>query len=223
MIPLPRGSNIANNSQVTDPNAPSIREGAGPVASDSLAADSSRDGGGFSENRNSEPQGVSGSNSTFANTNVSGATRLDPASDAEARLAQEDWEEERKLGAGANTYPAGLGDQSKALAVEDTTGSYQTGGSTSNAGTAPSYVNSQNYGGLGGPKGKNLTEGGFESNDRKNASFNSEIGSKNDPGRLAEQKFQRDNADRGDDAGFPRQKGDIRDNEYDALDRDASA
>lgn len=199
--------------QVTDPHAPSIQEGAGPVASDSLAAESTREGGGFSENRNSEPQGVEGGNSTFANANTSGATRLDPASDAEARLAQGDWEEERKLGAAATSYPSAAGGQSKGLAVENTEGSYET---DSAAGTAPSYVNSQ-FQDQAGPKGKNLTEGGFESNDSKNASFNNEIGTKNDPGRLAEEKMQRANADAAGDAAMPRQKGMSGDNEYDAL------
>ncbi|KAN0112742.1 hypothetical protein V8E51_005693 [Hyaloscypha variabilis] len=209
-------------TKVTDPNAPSIQESAGPVASDSLAAESTREGGGFSENRNSEPQGVAGANSTFANANTSGAHRLDPASDAEARLAQEDWEEERKLGAGANSYPAAAGGQSKGLAVENTEGSHQTGGATSAAGTAPSYVNSQ-FQDQAGPHGKNLTEGGFESNDSKNASFNQEIGTKNDPGRLAEEKIFRANADTAGDASMPRQKGVTGDNEYDALGGDTPA
>jgi hypothetical protein len=88
-------------------------------------------------------------------------------------MAEEDWAEEKGLGATATSYPGAAGGQSKGLAVEDTRGSYQTGGSTSNAGTAPSYVNSQ-FVDVGGPKGINLTEGGFESNDRNNASFNSE-------------------------------------------------
>lgn len=137
-------------------------------------------------------------------------------------MAQEDWEEERKLGAGATSYPTAAGGQSKGLAVENTQGSYETGGASSTAGTAPSYVNSQ-YQDRGGPHGKNLTEGGFESNDRKNASFNQEIGTKNDPGRLAEQKFQRINADAAGDAGMPRQKGMTGDNEFDALGGDTRA
>ncbi|OWO97702.1 hypothetical protein B2J93_2462 [Marssonina coronariae] len=45
------------------------------------------------------------SNSKFANENTSGATRLDPASEAEARMAEEHWaEEEEKLGAAATSY-----------------------------------------------------------------------------------------------------------------------
>jgi len=209
--------------QVKDPNAQVIQEGAGAVASDSLAAESTRAGGGFSENRNSEPQGVKGSNSTFANENTSGATRLDPASDAEARLAKEDAKEEHKLGSGATSYPSAAGGQSKGLAVENTEGSYETGGASSNAGTAPSYVNSQFIKDQAGPHGKNLTEGGFESDDSKNASFNQEIGTENDPGRLAEEKMQRTNADAGGDAAMPRQRGVTGDNEYSALGGDTPA
>ncbi|TVY82337.1 hypothetical protein LSUE1_G002496 [Lachnellula suecica] len=207
--------NPSYGTKVTDPNAPAIQEGAGPVASDSLAAESSRADGGFASNRGSEPQGVKGANSTFANQNTSGATRLDPSSDAEARLAQDDWAEEKKLS-------SSLGGQAKGLAVTDTQGSYETGGASSKAGTAPSYVSSQ-YIDPAGPKGSNLTEGGFESNDKKNASWNSDIGGKNDPGRLAEQKFQSANADVGDSAGMPRQTGESGDNTYDALGGDTQA
>merc|ERR1712230_195291 len=59
--------------------------------------------------------------------------------------------------------------------------------------------------------------------DANNASFNSEIGSKNDPSRLAEQKFQRQNADYDGEAGLPRQDGVLEDNAYETLKRDASA
>lgn len=208
--------------QVTDLNAPAIREGAGPVASDSLAAESTREGGGFSGNRNSEPQDVKGANSTFANANTSGASRLDPASDAEARLAKEDWEEERKLGAASTSYPTAAGGQSKGLAVENTEGSYETGGRSNAARTAPSYVNAQ-FKNQSGPHGKNVTEGGFESNDSKNASFNHEIGTKNDPGRLAEEKMSRANADAAGASAMPRQQGTTGDNDYDALGGDTPA
>jgi len=214
-------NNPSYGTKVTDPNAPAIREGAGAVANDSLAADSSRADGGFASNRGSEPQGVSGSNSTFANKNTSGAKRLDPASDAEARQAEGDWAEEKKLGA-TGTYPDSVGGQAKGLAVENTQGSSQTGGASSNAGTAPSYVSSQ-YIDPSGPKGKNLTEGGFDSDDSKNASWNQDIGTKNDPGRLAEDKFERQNAEAGFDAGAPRQKGVTGDNNYDALGGDTQA
>lgn len=124
-------------------------------------------------------------------------------------MAEEDWAEEKKLGA-ADSVGAQRGP-----------GSDETGGSSS-AGIAPSYVNSQ-FHDTAGPKGRDLHEGGFESRDSNNASFNSEIGSKNDPSRLVERKFQRQNADYDGEAGMPRQKGDLEDNTYDTLKRDASA
>lgn len=65
------------------------------------------------------------------------------------------------------------------------------------------------------PKGKNITEGGFDSN-APNASFNNaEIGSKKDPGRVAEAKFGRENAEVA--GGMGKQKGDTGDSVYDAL------
>lgn len=197
--------------QVTDPSAPKIQEGAGTVASDSLAADSTRAGGGFSDNRGSEPQGVSGSNSTFANTNTSGATTLDAAPDAEARG-----------GADSSSYPDSVGGQSRDTTVEDASRKFGGSGGASSAGVAPNYVASQYVDG-GLPKGNNLTEGGFSDGDVKNASFNNEIGTKNDPGRLAEEKFQRQNADAAGDAGMPRQEGVTGENTYDSLGGDTSA
>ncbi|TGO19079.1 hypothetical protein BTUL_0006g01160 [Botrytis tulipae] len=194
-------------TKVKDPHS-IIKEGAGAIASDSLAAESTRAGGGFAGNRDGEPLGVAGANSTFANTNTSGATRLDPASDAEARMATEDWAEEKKLGA-TGSYQKDVGNPN----VKE---------STSNAGVAPSYVSNQYQSG-GKPKGKNLTEGGFESNDAKNASFTSEIGSKNDPSRLAEQKMQRENAQSANDAGFPRDNNATGGTPYDALGGDTAA
>lgn len=123
-------------------------------------------------------------------------------------MAKEDWSEEKKLGA-TGSYHKDAGNPN-----------VQKG--TSNAGVAPSYVSNQYQSG-GQPKGKNLTEGGFESNDAKNASFNSEIGGKNDPSRLAEQKMQRENAQSASDAGFPRDKGTTEGTPYDILGGDTAA
>lgn len=77
---------------------------------------------------------------------------------------------------------------------------------------APSYVGSVTGDfreeGYLKPKGRNIQEGGFDSDDAQNASFSGEIGTENDPGRIAEQRFQRVNADAAHDAGSgPRQKG----------------
>lgn len=76
----------------TDPagrNNP-IREGAGPVTSDSLAAESIRQHGGFSENRDAAPLGVTSQNTTLNNTDTSAATELPPARDAESRAMAEE-------------------------------------------------------------------------------------------------------------------------------------
>lgn len=55
---------------------------------------------------------------------------------------------------------------------------------------APNYITPViSYGGK--PKGKNLTEGGFDDDPSNNASFTAEIGSENDPGRVSESVFQR--------------------------------
>ncbi|MCJ1250815.1 hypothetical protein MMC30_008043 [Trapelia coarctata] len=82
----PVGSTHKGTKNTTDPRAKNeIQEGTGPVASDSLAAESARSGGGFSENKDSEPLGVKGANSTFANEDTSGATTLPPSKDASSR------------------------------------------------------------------------------------------------------------------------------------------
>ncbi|GKT46150.1 uncharacterized protein ColSpa_06331 [Colletotrichum spaethianum] len=74
------------------------------------------------------------------------------------------------------------------------------------AGTAPSYVNNQYIRDPNGPHGKNITEG-FDTKNTKDgvqAAFNAEVGSENDPGRVAEQGFQKVQTKAGRDAG-PRQ------------------
>ncbi|PGH00977.1 hypothetical protein GX51_05526 [Blastomyces parvus] len=54
------------------------------------------------------------------------------------------------------------------------------------------------------PKGVNLTEGGFDEDDQDhNASFTSEIGSENDPGRLAELRYESRNAETPGEAAAP--------------------
>ena len=89
---------------------------------------------------------------------------------------------------------------------------------------APGYVASvvSNPGQSGKPKGKNITEGGFDEGDDQNASFNSDIGDKNDPGRKAENDMQRmTQASSGSTA--PRQKmGDSDNSQYDVLETDQS-
>jgi hypothetical protein len=183
--------------QIHDPHSV-IQESPGPITTDSLAAESSRAGGAFSRNPNSEPQSVAGSNSTFTTTNTSGATRLDPASDAEARMVQSDWAEERKLSGGVLKYEA----------IEDSSKTAKSSDKTSQAKNDAA-------------KGMGLHEGGLDSDDRKNASFNSEIGTENDPSRKTEIAFEMLNA--GGDTGFPRQGRVSGKNPYETLNNDTTA
>ncbi|RDL39221.1 uncharacterized protein BP5553_03561 [Venustampulla echinocandica] len=214
-------------------NAPETGEKPGPIASDSLAAESKREGAAFSSNINSEPLGVSGSNSTFANTNTSGAQKLNPASDANQRIQQEDRAKDSRSGPPGVSYPTSMGGQDQDVAVENINfqlddGSYKTGsagggGSTAASNTAPSYVNSQWANNSANPKGKNLKEGGFDSNPKNHASFNSEIGSKDDPGRLAELKMQKEAMETAGQRSVPGKKGVPDDGNYGVLGSDIQA
>jgi len=206
-------------------------ESAGTVTSDSLAAESLSSGGSFaSGNATASAQPSKGF--TGNTTDTSGATTLNAGPDAEARQSQEAWSEQGALNAGSGLgKDAGQGstyttpsDDAKSGA-DASSGEYNTStGSGTNTGAAPSYVNA----GAGivedsqKPKGQNITEGGFSS-DAPNASFNNDVGGKNDPGRLAEQKMQLHTAQSGGDAGGPRQKGVTGDGQYDALSNNESA
>lgn len=217
------------------------------MASDSLAAESVQSGGKFGENRGAEPHSVSGSSSTFNNTDTSGATTLVPAPDAAEREAKAVWQEtaDEAKGPGGQKYPEGLdgqgafdgqhnadgyagGSTSAKQELSEKIGSdnvYQASGirgggtddvteegdkaslDTAAADTAPSYVSSvkSDPAQTGKPKGKNITEGGFDSDSSNNASFNNEIGTENDPGRVAEQTFQNTTQSASGGTG-PRQK-----------------
>ncbi|KFY65142.1 hypothetical protein V496_02775 [Pseudogymnoascus sp. VKM F-4515 (FW-2607)] len=71
--------------KVHDTHAPPIIENPGPIASDSLAAESTNAHGVFSQNKNAEPLGVTGAHSTFANKDISGAEKLAPTDHASSR------------------------------------------------------------------------------------------------------------------------------------------
>ena len=86
----PRGTHTSHEN----PEAPT--EATGPIASDSLAADSIRSGGDFGANEPTEPTpfSVKGASSTLANTDTSGAVPLHPA----ASGAQREMQDARGLG-----------------------------------------------------------------------------------------------------------------------------
>lgn len=88
----------------------------------------------------------------------------------------------------------------------------------SNVDVAPSYVDAEQQAveGVQKPKGRNIQEGGFDEG-APNASFNSGIGTKNDPARLAEQKFDGRNAQIAADVGYERDGRVSGDGQYDVL------
>lgn len=168
-------------SRFTNP----VREGAGPVTSDSLAAESARSGGKFGENKDSAPLSVEGHKSTFANTNTSGATTLPSSRDAEQRQREE--KHAATPPRGQEAAPSGSGGGSAPPQ------SASTGGGGGHAGVAPSYIDPVLGMGHQKPKGKNLKEGGFDEDPSQNPP--GDIGGKMDPGRLAEHKFAAKNAE----------------------------
>lgn len=82
-------------SHSANPNAPqthpsdAAREATGPVAADSLAAESLRSSGGFAENENAAAMAVKGSQSTLNTTDTQAATALRPAESGAARERQD--------------------------------------------------------------------------------------------------------------------------------------
>ena len=242
------------------------------MPSDSLAAESARDGGEFAQNRNAD---ISTDSSNPLDTDLSGATTLSPAPDAAEREAKAAWQEtsDELKGPGGQKYAEGLGGQGEFPGAHNADGYW--GGSTkakqelsSHAGddeprtesadggaaknvvggttdikpgnsaqeqridsqphsdvdSAPSYVVSatSQLGRAGKPKGRNITEDGFDDTDAsKNASFTADIGSENDPGREAEAQFQRRTNTVAGDIG-PRQGAISGEGQYDALEGEKS-
>ena len=178
------------------------------MTSDSLAGESAKSGGDFASNTNPSVLAQPSRSSTAANTDISGATTLSAAPDAEARQAQEDWSETAQLNAGKGLKTGGK-------PYNTTTGSGQ------NVGAAPSYVAADGPQ-HNTPHGKNLKEGGFDS-DGPNASFNNDIGGKNDPGRIALDKMRKEGLEPIVGAGAGNAKGGQSDNAFDALGGDTSS
>lgn len=268
-----------NSQHTTDPEAYQnpTTEGAGAIASDSLAAESTRSGGAFSSNRNAEPQSVSGSSSTFNNTDISGARVLDAAPDAAEREAKEAWREvpDEARGVAGQKYPEGAGnvdfsgshnadgysggssDAKREVGEsgyapsgirggaapgrndDDDDDSYTPSGirggaapgssddtgkdtsSSSKADDAPGYVASvqSDPAQTGKPHGKSIKEGGSEFDEAENTSFSSEIGSKEDPGRAAEEQFQTTAQTSAGGKGQPQSEL-TKDGQYDVLETD---
>jgi hypothetical protein len=184
-------------SQVTkDPEStsnPKI-EKPGTITSDSLAAESLRDGGSFGLGSHAAASQQPSASTNTNNTDTSGATTLPAAPDAEARQALEDWNEDAQFNAarGVQGNNSGSGPAATSSYLATSTGS------------AP-------------PHGKNITEGGFDAN-APNASFNNDIGGKNDPGRQALKDMQKSALQAvGDVGGATKQKNVTDDGQFDVL------
>ena len=243
--------NTSDPERYTNPTS----EGAGAVASDSLAAESAQSGGKFGENRDSN---LKGNNHTMNNTDTSSAKTLAPASNAAEREETEalDQTSGNAKGSHGKKYPEGAEGQSDipghsldgnpASGLRGVTGpsssmgtSGQVGGSdnkpaaTENASkgeggadvdAAPGYVASvqSEANKTGMPKGKNITEGGFDDDPSNNASFTSDIGTENDPGRKAEGDMQKKAQSASGGTGPKQAPGQSDGSQYDVLDTDQS-
>lgn len=176
-------------------NAP--REATGPIAADSLAAESLNQKGGFSENTGAAAQSVRGDQSTFANTDTSGARVLDAAPSGTAREEQDAQSAPRheKGTSGLKLESAGKPDFDGGHNAD---GYY--GGPASAAhpqphpDAAPSYVSSvtgaARSDGTYKPKGKNLDDADVTESIPKPKTFTGNVGGQYDPGRLAERNFE---------------------------------
>ncbi|GIZ40577.1 hypothetical protein CKM354_000391000 [Cercospora kikuchii] len=182
-------SSSAGQKVTTDPasqNNPK-NEAPGTVTSDSLAAESVNAGGSFAENSDSRGPSAQPSYSTTTNTtDTSNATKLDSTTSASARGNQ-------------TTQLGGTGSSS----------------STTATGNASAQGHSSYAQSVGQPKGQNLQEGGFDSG-APNASFTTDIGGKNDPGRVALNAAQEKNVPSSGGAG-PREGQVSNDGQFDSL------
>jgi hypothetical protein len=222
------GSTAANprapQPNPNDPNRP--QEPTGPVASDSLAAESLKSGGAFAQNEKVEAMGVEGGKSTLNNSDTAGAKELRPAADAAHR--EGDQQAKHPDGAGKPQFAgmhdqhgyvggpspdragptSGSGEYSTGQASSSTGGARHTSGEAyrANAAADPAptiysdYRTEENL----KPKGRNITEGDIPPTE----TVMSNVGEANDPERLAEEKTLSRNADTsGGGAGGAKQYG----------------
>lgn len=105
--------------------------------------------------------------------------------------------------------------------IQDTSStSTSASGGAAAASTAPTYVNNQYNSNSGGPHGKNITEDPEMTG--RPAKFNVEPGSKDDPGRVAEQDLRLKQT-RGAPGTGERQDGVDNQQPYGALDNETAA
>ena len=151
-----------------------IYEGVGTVTSDSLAGESLKGDGSFGQGNPKAAASNQPSASTTTNTtDISNATKLNPAVDAEARDAQAGWSEQQQISAGK-----GLTGTSSGTSGGGVTGGYAGAGDEARA---PGELR---------PKGVNITEDPELHGKREFGA----IGTNKDPARQAELEFAKRDA-----------------------------
>lgn len=164
------------------------------MTSDSLAAESLKHDGDFGAGNPKAAASKQPSSSTTTNTtDTSNATKLDPSVDAHTREAKDGWSEESSLKASK-----GLGKESGVGPTYNTIGSSVNSSGDTRGVSTGSQVGADGVQGniapeaayahphhVGGPKGANLTE---DPNLKGKTAFG-EIGTDQDPARVAELDF----------------------------------
>jgi hypothetical protein len=210
----PKNQNPSHGQKVDlGQNAPVKEEGAGKVASESLAAESMKEGGEFASN-----EGIRGENQpSSASENTSAGRNTDTSSAPSSKSAQ-------SSSGQSSSDKSSAGRTTKTSSALGSNADSKSGQSDSaNSGTAPSYVENQYIRSSGGPHGKNITEG-FDDSKTKDGlklALESEPGSENDPSRLAEHQFQERQNAVGRDAG-PRQSALSSETPFDSLNNTSS-
>lgn len=174
----------------------------GTVTSDSLAGESLKSDGSFgSDNPKAAASQQPSASSNTNNTDTSNATRLDPAVDAHTREAQEGWNEEKTISSGRGLgKESGVGPTYNSLGSSvnshgDTRGvstgsSIGADGVQGNIAPTGAYAGQDLDSGVYKAKGRNVTE---DPELTGNTKFG-EVGTKNDPARVAELEFAKRDA-----------------------------
>jgi hypothetical protein len=207
----------SNTTQQAPTDGKVITEGPGEIISDSLAAESLKAGGSFADGNaaaSSQP-----SKSTTTNTkDTSNVTVLEAAPNAAARGSDGASSASHVGGHTTGTGPTASSTGGSTSNLGSSIGGVSISGNISSSSTDDPNTSSNTSGSTGvfsvsgtastgttenfKPKGTNITEGGFDSN-APNASFNNDIGGKNDPGRVAEQQMANATAKTGASASQP--------------------
>ncbi|KAK4142061.1 uncharacterized protein C8A04DRAFT_38580 [Dichotomopilus funicola] len=177
---MPTKAPSAGTKVTTGENIPVTREATGPVASGSLAAESTAEGGGFAANKPALEGQEQGRRRQPQQQPQHGRStvRRTGAGDTSTSLGLENQQTSRGATTGDNTGGGTRHTRKTAGASEGPTTS------SAQPATAPTYVASQYIRNPAGPHGKNLHEGGFEGSGTAEGAL-PEPGSMEDPGRAA--------------------------------------